>query len=285
MTADTDGRVGHTMTRSEVGGRDLGIAIGVGVLLAALFLGSLFWSPLAFSILVAGLVTYGLFEATGVLAAEGIPVARWPALAGGLAMLAGAYLAGGDGQIAGMAVLFGAIVADAFASAERRHLLQRMGTTLFLGVWVGFLGSFAVRLAVTSDEPATAVLAVVGAAIFTDIGGFFVGVRFGSHKIAPSISPAKSWEGLLGGLALSAVLAALVLPALGERFTVPEAIAVAVLSGLGGFFGDLLESLVKRVIGVKDLGDVLPGHGGILDRVDGIVLALPLGYYILALVS
>ena len=268
-------------------GRNLPVAIAVGVLLAGLLIGSLLWHPLAFTLVVAGLAAVGLVETARTLGREGRPVSLPVLLVTLLVTVAGAYRAGAAGQVVGIAVLFGGAVAWELAAPDRRDVWRTLATTAFLGIWVCFLASFAVLLVVRPDDGAVAVLAVAGGAIFGDIGGYAFGSLFGRWLIAPTISPKKTWEGLIGGLALTGVVAWFVLPLLGGAFADdPVAgLLVAVSSALAGFFGDLTESMMKRDLGVKDLGHVLPGHGGILDRVDGILLALPVGYYALVLLS
>lgn len=265
--------------RRPVGGRDLPAAIAVGVVLAALFLVSLFWHPLAFTAVVAGFTVVAHLEVGRVLRAVQIRILTWVLIASTLVMLAGAYLFGSAGQALGVAaLLLGSIVA-VLADARRARIVRTLGVTAFFGLWVGFLASYGVLLA---DRPAgaVAVLGVIGAAIFTDIGGYVIGVTFGRHKVAPSISPNKSWEGLVGGVVLATVLGALVLPLFGDAFTPLNGAVLAATCGLASFLGDLSESMVKRDLGLKDLGDLLPGHGGVLDRVDGILFALPVGYYV-----
>lgn len=262
-------------------GRDLPVAVASGVLLAILMLGSIFWHPLAFTVLVAALVLVAVVESGQVLRTCGVPVAVPVLLVSSVVMLFGAYRGGANGQVIGVLALFLGAVVWELADAQRRHVVRSLAATLLLGLWVPFLATYAVLLISRPADGVVATLAVLGGAIFTDIGGYFVGTRFGRHKVAPSVSPGKSWEGLAGGLVLSGVLGALVLPAIGDVFDLTGAIAVPVLAGLAGFVGDLTESMVKRDLGVKDLGAILPGHGGILDRVDGILLAMPVGYYVL----
>lgn len=267
-------------------GRNLPVAIAVGVVLAAALVGSLLWHPLAFTAVVGVLAVTGLVETSRTLRRLGRPVALPVLLVTLVVMLAGAYRAGSAGQLVGVVVLFGAAVAWELAAPDRNDVWRTLATTTFLGLWVCFLASFAVLLVVRPDDGATAVLAVAGGAIFGDIGGYLFGSLFGRRPVAPTISPRKTWEGLIGGLILTGALAWLVLPRIGELFRDPvTAVAVAVAAALAGFFGDLTESMVKRDLGVKDLGGVLPGHGGILDRVDGILLALPVGYYALVLLA
>ncbi|MDX1511235.1 MAG: phosphatidate cytidylyltransferase [Nitriliruptorales bacterium] len=266
------------------GGRDLPAAIATGVGLAVLFLGSLFWDPIAFTLVVAGLVVTASFEVARVLGGAGIRVATAVLVIGSLVTLGGAHELGHQGQVIGVLTLFFGSVAWLLADAQRHDVVRTLTVTVLLGVWVAVGASFAVLLAV-ADNGVERVLLVVGAAILTDIGGYAVGSLIGRHKIAPSVSPNKSWEGLIGGLVVAIGLGAIVLPALGDEFTAVEAAIVAGVCGLAGFFGDLTESMVKRDLGIKDLGDLLPGHGGILDRVDGIIVALPVGYFAIELIA
>lgn len=268
----------------HVGGRDLPVAIVVGVVLAGIFLGSLFWHPLAFTLVVGSLTLLAYVESAKVLRPVDVRIEVPVLVVATAVMLGGAYQAGRDGQVVGLVVLFLGAVLWLLADSHRRDTVRTLATTCLFGLWVGFLASFAVLLRLGEDGTVAA-LAVIGAAIFTDIGGYAVGVWKGRTPIAPSVSPNKTWEGLLGGLVVAAALAALVLPRVGDTFTPLSAVVIAVVCGLAGFLGDLVESMIKRDLGVKDLGDLLPGHGGVLDRVDGILLALPVGYYAVELLT
>jgi phosphatidate cytidylyltransferase len=117
------------------------------------------------------------------------------------------------------------------------------------------------------------VLAIVWAA---DTGAYFAGSRWGRRKLAPRISPGKSWEGLFGGLAAAMLLAAIVLPFLGLRWPqLPQLLLLSLITVLVSVEGDLFESLLKRHAGAKDSSDLIPGHGGVLDRIDSLLAALP----------
>ena len=263
---------------SMVGGRNLPVAIAVGLALAGLFLGSLFWHPAAFSLVVAALTIIAYVESDQVLRGIGLRLEVPVLIVATLVMLFGAYEADHAGQVVGVGVLVLGGVLWQLSDTSRTDVARRLSSTLLFGLWVGFLASFAVLL-VNRPDGAVAVLAVIGAVVLTDIGGFGFGVWLGRHKIAPGVSPNKSWEGLLGGLVVAVVASAFVLPLLGETFDATSAAVLAVTCGLAGFVGDLTESMIKRDLGVKDLGRMLPGHGGVLDRVDGILFALPVGYY------
>jgi phosphatidate cytidylyltransferase len=265
--------------RRVVGGRDLPVAIGVGLALAALFLGTLFWHPAAFTVVVAALTAVAYVEANRVLREVGHRLEVPVLVVATLVMLFGAYQARHAGQAVGVAVLLVGGVVWLLADPGRRDVVRRLADTTLFGLWVGFLASFAVLLVSRPTNGAIAVLAVIGAATLTDIGGYAFGVPFGRHKVAPNISPSKSWEGLAGGLVVAVAGGAGILPLLDPSFTPATGAVLAVACGLAAFAGDLMESMLKRELGVKDLGSVLPGHGGILDRVDGILFALPVGFY------
>jgi phosphatidate cytidylyltransferase len=268
-----------------VGGRNLPAAIAVGVVLASVFLGTLFWHPAAFTALVAALALMAYVESSRVLRTIDVRI-DVPVLAvSTLVMLFGAYQARHAGQAIGVVVLLFGGIAWLLTDTARRDVVRTLATTLLFGLWVGFLASFAVLLVNRPSGGPVAVLAVAGAAVLTDIGGYAFGVTMGRHRVAPSISPKKSWEGLLGGLAAATVIGAVTLPLLGDLFTPLSAALVVLVCGITSFVGDLTESMLKRDLGVKDLGSILPGHGGILDRVDGILLALPVGFFAVELLA
>jgi phosphatidate cytidylyltransferase len=268
-----------------VGGRNLPAAIAVGVVLASVFLGTLLWHPAAFTALVAVLTMMAYVESSRVLRTVDVRIDVPVLVVSTLVMLFGAYQARHAGQAIGLVVLLFGGIAWLLTDTARRDVVRTLATTLLFGLWVGFLASFAVLLVNRPSGGAVAVLAVAGAAVLTDIGGYAFGVTMGRHKVAPSISPKKSWEGLLGGLATATVVGAVVLPLLGDLFTPVSAALVVLVCGITSFVGDLTESMLKRDLGVKDLGSILPGHGGILDRVDGILLALPVGFFAVELLA
>jgi phosphatidate cytidylyltransferase len=284
MTVEPNGSGGEgaaASSRGVVGGRNLPVAIAVGVIMAALFLVALFWHPVAFAAVVGVLVCIAYLEADRVLRTVGTPLQVPVLIVSTLLMLFGAFDARYAGQMAGVVALFLGAVVWQLADRDRQNVLPRLSVTLMFGLWVGFLASFAILLVARTEAGAVGVLAVIGSAILSDIGGYGFGVAFGRRKVAPTVSPNKTWEGLIGGLVLSTAGATLALPLLDERFTLLLAAAIGFTCGLASFVGDLLESLIKRDLGVKDLGGLLPGHGGVLDRVDGVLVALPVGYLVL----
>ena len=155
-----------------------------------------------------------------------------------------------------------------------------LGLVLLLAAWYGL-----VRLR-TETGGAWLVLWVLAVVWAADIGAYFAGRRWGRRKLAPAVSPGKTWEGALGGLlasiATGAALGAAV-PALAPRFGVVAWGASALVVGVVSIFGDLFESALKRTRGVKDSGTLLPGHGGVLDRIDSVIAAAPMMALMLSL--
>ncbi|WP_041523115.1 phosphatidate cytidylyltransferase [Gilvimarinus agarilyticus] len=156
----------------------------------------------------------------------------------------------------------------------RRSLRALMGFFVLVPAWIGF--SY-VRL---QDNGAWLVLMIVAVVAAADIGGYFVGKRFGKRKLAPAVSPGKTWEGFLGGIGAN-ILFALVLWLTTENALL-AVLALVVPTSLVSVLGDLLESMVKRERGIKDSGTLLPGHGGVLDRVDSLTAAAPVFALVLA---
>ncbi len=165
--------------------------------------------------------------------------------------------------------------------ADFSKMLTGVSVTVFGVFYVVFLGGFLVATRVGFDAIlSTKLLLFFFLVNFgSDAGAYFVGKQIGKHKLAPKISPGKTWEGLVGGVLFSAAFAALVsysfFPELPFRFSIPLAILMAIV----GVTGDLAESAIKRGAGVKDAANILPGHGGLLDRLDSLLFCAPILYY------
>jgi phosphatidate cytidylyltransferase len=163
-----------------------------------------------------------------------------------------------------------------------------VGVTLLGFMWVGFLGSFAALLLDPRIFPNRhGVALLLGAAVATvayDIGSYVVGGRFGRHRLAPAISPNKTWEGLIGGTLASVLVGAVVVSQI-SPWTTARGIALGLVVAVAAPLGDLCVSLIKRDIGIKDMGWILPGHGGVLDRVDALLFVVPATYYLVRLIN
>ena len=258
-------------------GRNLPLAITSGLLLAALFFGTLAWNPWAFLTFVATLVVIGLLELDSAFRTGGVRPFTVVAVAAGLVMLYGSYGAGPSGQVVGLVLLL--IGSGAWLGIERHAgtAVAGLEATLLMAVWVPFLASF-LGLLLARPGGTWLVMATVALTVSNDIGAYAFGSAFGRRKLAPKVSPAKSWEGFAGGLLTVLVLAGAVTPRVVEGLSTAGALVLGTVIAVAATYGDLAESLVKRDLGLKDLGRILPGHGGIMDRVDAMLFTLPVAH-------
>lgn len=262
------------------------MAIVSGVVLAAAFLGTSAAHPMAFMAFIAVLVGVALVELDGAFRAQGLRPATPVVFGAGAVMLFGGYLAGAAAQSLGLVLLtvggmaWTLVEAGARRGEEPRRAAAHLGATVLMTMWVPFLVSFF-GLLLRREDGMWIAMAVVALSVASDIGAYAFGSRFGRHTLAPSVSPGKTWEGLAGGLATALLLAGVVtapfVPGLGLGPALVLAAGVTVASTVG----DLTESLVKRDLGVKDLGRIVPGHGGIMDRADAIIFSVPTAHVLL----
>jgi len=156
-------------------------------------------------------------------------------------------------------------------------------STVFVFAWVGAFGSFAALLLNPTLFPhrhgIAFLLAAVIVTVTDDVASLLVGSAMGRHQLAPSISPNKSWEGLIGG-AIAAVLVSVIVVHFIHPWTVGKAALFGLVVAVVAPLGDLSQSMIKRQLGIKDMGRILPGHGGILDRVDGLLFVVPATYFV-----
>ncbi|GLH96208.1 hypothetical protein Pa4123_14810 [Phytohabitans aurantiacus] len=261
-------------------GRNLPAAIGVGVTLGAIVLVSLFVWKQAFLGVIAIAVGVGIWEMVRAVRAIEARPPLVPLVAGGVVMTGLAWYAGPDALFLGLLVTVLATMVWRLADGPRGYQRDLTASTL-IAVYVPFLAGFAALLAAPEDG-GKRVVAALAAVVLSDTGGYAAGVFFGKHPMAPSVSPKKSWEGFAGSLLATALGSAVILmllldvePWWGAVF----GLAVSVASVLG----DLAESMIKRDLKIKDMSQLLPGHGGLMDRLDSILFAAPTAYLLLTL--
>ena len=269
--------------RKSRAGRNLPAAIGVGVTLGAIVLASLLIWRAAFLGVVLVALGVGVWEMVRAVSRDGGARAPLvPLLAGGTAMVALAWYAGPEAVILGLALTVLATMVWRLADGPKGYQRDLLVSVL-IAVYVPFLGSFAVLLDRPADGAAR-VIATLAAVVLSDTGGYVAGVFFGRHPMAPTVSPKKSWEGTAGSLVIAAIGGALILYFV---FHVPW--WHGALFGLGvsaaSILGDLGESLLKRDLGVKDMSNLLPGHGGLMDRLDSVLFAVPTAFVLFSVLA
>jgi phosphatidate cytidylyltransferase len=260
-------------------GRDLRAAVGVGLLLAGLVIGSLVLDPRAFLVVVVVAVSYGAWELRRAIATRGMLVPLVPLLLGAVGMLVSAYLRGAEALVVTFGLTIVGLlvwrVADGLAGAARD-----LSASALVAFYPVFLGGFASMMLAAPDDGRQRIVVFILVTAFSDIGGYAVGVVFGRHPMAPSLSPKKSWEGFAGSVGACAAVGAISLPLLlGGQWWQGAVLGVA--AAAGATLGDLIESSIKRDLGIKDMGALLPGHGGLMDRLDSLVIVAPVAWALL----
>lgn len=250
-------------------GRDLRAAIGVGLGLGALVLVSLLTVRQLFIGVVAAAVVVATIELTGALRrAAGIRVALVPVLVGGQAMIWLSWPWHRDAVLASFVVTILVIMVWRFRGGADGYL-RDVAASIFTAAYVPFFAAFAAML-VEPKDGAARVLCWLIVVVCSDTGGYTAGVLFGKHPMAPSISPKKSWEGFAGSMVAGAIGGTLsVVLLLHAHWWVGLPYGAALVVCATG--GDLVESLIKRDLGIKDMGNLLPGHGGLMDRLDSLL--------------
>ncbi|MBA2552956.1 MAG: phosphatidate cytidylyltransferase [Geodermatophilaceae bacterium] len=259
-------------------GRDLGAAIAVGAGLGALVLVTLAVYRPSFVIVVGLAVIVSLWELVRALESRDARPPIIPLILGAVAMLVLTYLRGSEGLVVSFMLTVLACVVWRLADGARGYL-RDISTTVFIVTYVPLLAGFAVLL-VVPDDGAMRVIAFIATVVCSDVGGYIAGVLFGKHSLAPSVSPKKSWEGFTGSAALSALAGALFLT-LGLDGVWWQGVLYGLAIASAATLGDLGESMIKRDLGIKDMGTLLPGHGGLMDRMDSLLPAAAVAWILL----
>ncbi|GAA1606749.1 phosphatidate cytidylyltransferase [Actinoplanes couchii] len=264
-------------------GRNLPAAIAVGLSLGLVLLAALLIEPLALLVVLIVASSVGAWEMTRAIrigTAARPPLI--PLIAGAAVMTGLAWFEGADALLLGLVVTVAAAslwrLADGFAAVRRDFT-----PNLLISVYGPFLLSFAAML-VQMEDGNLRVICTIVAVVLSDTGGYAAGVFLGKHPMAPKISPKKSWEGFAGSVTASAIGSAALLFFLLE-VPVVWGLLFGALMSVVAVLGDLAESMLKRDLGVKDMSNLLPGHGGLMDRLDSILFAVPTAYLLFSIIA
>jgi phosphatidate cytidylyltransferase len=268
-------------------GRNLPAAIAVGVFLGALVLVPLYTYRPLFGAVVAVAISYACYELATVLEeAGGRRVPLVPLVAATIVTYYAAYNRGSQALAVAILIAALAVLAWCIVGAAADHappgpgLARNVAASLWVLAYLVLLGGFAELLTAPHDGAAR-VTSFVATVVCADVGGYAAGVTAGRHPLAPRISPKKSWEGL-GGSAAACLLAGALFFAFLLHAAVWKGLVFGLVMTLTAIIGDLAESLVKRDLGIKDMGKLLPGHGGIMDRLDSMLISAPVAYLLLS---
>lgn len=257
------------------------MAIAVGLGLGALAITSLLIYRELFILIVAAAVAASIWELRGTLhRARGITISWIPVAVGAVATIALTWPYGQAAQGIGLAATALVCLVWRFPKGADGYLAD-VSASIFVAVYLGLCASFATLMLIPQDGAARIITFLI-MVVSSDTGGYAAGVLFGKHPMAPSISPKKSWEGFAGSVAGAMLAGALTVSLLltgqwWQGLIVGAAIAVTATGG------DLAESLIKRDLGVKDMGTLLPGHGGVMDRMDSLLPSAVVTWALLAL--
>jgi phosphatidate cytidylyltransferase len=272
--------VGTASPPPSKAGRDLRAAIAIGVGLGGVAAASLFIAKVAFVVFVVVVMMAAVRELGQAMRGRAVAIPEIPLVVGAGAVLVAAYVGGTEKLVVAILLLVVAAVGWG-AVADGLDKLAGIAAGVFVACYVALLGGFAVLLVVPADGPRR-VVAFVVAVVCSDTGGYAVGVFLGKHPMAPSVSPKKSWEGFAGSAAACALSGGLLFP-LTLHATWWQGVVFGLAVVVTATIGDLSESLIKRDLGIKDMGKLLPGHGGILDRFDSFLLTAPVAWALLTL--
>ncbi len=271
-------------------GRNLPAAIGVGLALLAPIVVGLVWVDWIFILYVTAMLCLGAVEVSHALARREMHAEIVPIVAGTAVTLLGIYWVTANPGLGIAPVTFivsslgGTVLAAIIGRLFRGDpagFVPDIAASAFVIAYIPLIGLFVALLLAPADG-AQRIWTLIVCVICSDTGAYGIGVLFGRHKLAPRISPGKTWEGVLGGLActvVAGVICATWLLHIPWWVGIPLGIAVSIAATVG----DLTESLIKRDTGLKDMSNLLPGHGGIMDRLDSMLMAFPVGWFVLNL--
>lgn len=258
------------------GGRNLPVAIAVGLALLAAVGGSLYFRKELFIVFAILAIGAALWELSRAFARRDVRIPLLPLWVGTAGMLISTYTAGSEALMVSFILTVAGLVVWRVVDGGGTGAVRDAAAGVFAAAYLPLMAGF-VMLMLAADNGREQVLLFILLAVASDVGGYFAGVTFGRHPLAPTVSPKKSWEGLAGSFAL-----ALAVGIVGSVFVLEINPAIGLTLGfltpLTATLGDLAESMIKRDLELKDMGSLLPGHGGVLDRLDSMLLTAPFVY-------
>ena len=261
-------------------GRNLPLAVAIGAGLGGLVFATLFTVKATFLAYVGVVVAMALWELREALAERGIGLPLLPIAAGTAAMFTLAYWYGTQAAMAALAGTAVVLMAWRLPGGPVGYL-RDLTASLFTLVYVAVLGVFVpLMLSQPDGDRRTLVFIVVTAC--SDVGGYFAGILVGRHPMAPAISPKKTWEGFTGSIAACLAAGAIMLPWLLHAHAW-QGLVLGAAAAIAATLGDLVESIIKRDLEIKDMGSVFPGHGGAMDRLDSLLVVAPVAWLLLAI--
>ena len=282
-------RRGTTRGPRAATGRDMPTAVTTGLILLAVFIGAVMWRPAAVMLIVIAVLGLAAVEFFSKVTEKGYRPATFAGLIACVAAPLAAYWIG-DAALP-LVVAFGFLATSIGflgASGVQSGPMPNVAITNMAVTWIGLLGSFAaliLRQSVSGGIPVhvgtDTIFILVAAVVANDVGALFVGSAAGRTPLREWVSPNKSVEGLLGGAVATIIACALVGSQNGTWNDMGEWLVLAIVVAVMAPLGDLVESMFKRNLDVKDFGTVIAGHGGVLDRFDGFLFVLPAAYYLL----
>ncbi|EST39156.1 hypothetical protein N566_03520, partial [Streptomycetaceae bacterium MP113-05] len=263
-------------------GRDLRAAIGVGLGLGAVIIASLFVYKHLFVGVIVLAVVVGLWELTSRLSErKGIRSPLAVLVVGGSAMVVAGYVWGARGAWIAMALTCLGVLLQRMTTSPQEYL-RDVSAGVFATFYVPFLATF-VALMLAADDGPWRVLTFLLLTVVSDTGAYAVGWRFGKNKLAPGISPGKTREGLLGAVTFAMAAGALCMEFAIDGGSWWQGLILGFAVAVSATLGDLGESMIKRDLGIKDMGTLLPGHGGIMDRLDSLLPTAPVTWLLFVL--
>lgn len=269
--------------RKAAAGRNLPAAVTVGVLLLVAVAASLFIRKEAFAVFAVVAVGAAMWELAQALTRRSIHLPLVPLVVGSAGILVSAYVAGTEALFVAFLLTVGGAVVWRVLDGSGEAALRDASAATFAASYLPFLGGFVMLMLAEPDGPARVALFIL-LGVACDTGGYVVGTLLGRHPLAPSVSPKKSWEGLVGSVVLTSVVGVV-----GIQTVFHGDPLVGAFLGLGtvasATLGDLAESMIKRDLELKDMGSLLPGHGGVLDRLDSLLLTAPTVWLLLSVLQ